>query len=300
VYDAEDKEEGEKAEGQKLPELKEKDSLALKNVLPESHKTEPPPRYNEASLIKMLERHGIGRPSTYAPILQTIIGRGYVRDENRRLYPSELGTVVTELLKKHFAAIVDLDFTAKVEERLDEIAHGNTPWPGVIHSFYDPFVKDLAIAQTAITTTPYQPRESGELCEKCGQPMLIRESRFGRYMSCKAYPACKNKVSLDMEGKKILPEMTDRKCEKCGKPMVKRIGRRGPFLACSGYPDCKTTLSIDKSGNVIYRPPPQMTDKKCEKCTKPMLLRVGKRGPFLACSGFPRCRNLKKIPAAAA
>ncbi len=290
----------EKAEGQKLPTLKENDALTLLQVIPESHKTDPPPRYNEASLIKMLERHGIGRPSTYAPILQTIIGRGYVRDENRRLYPSELGIIVADLLKKHFSQIVDLNFTAKVEDRLDEIAHGTTSWPGVIHSFYDPFIKDLALAQTAITTTPYEPRESGEMCEKCGAPMLIRESRFGRYLSCKAYPKCKNKVSLDSEGKKILPEVTDRKCEACGKPMVKRIGRRGPFLACSGYPDCRTTLSIDKAGNVIHRPPPQMTDKKCEKCTKPMLLRIGKRGPFLACSGFPRCRNLKKIPAAAA
>jgi DNA topoisomerase-1 len=290
----------EKAEGQKLPELKEKDNLTLIQVLPESHASDAPPRYNEASLIKMLERHGIGRPSTYAPILQTIIGRGYVRDENRRLYPSELGVIVTELLKKHFAAIVDLDFTAKLEDRLDEIAQGETEWPGVIRSFYDPFTKDLAIAQTAITTKPYEPRESGEMCEKCGSPMLIRESRFGRYLSCKAYPKCKNKISLNAEGKKILPELIDRKCEQCGKQMMKRIGRRGPFLACSGYPDCRTTLSIDKSGNVIYRPPPQMTDKKCEKCSKPMLLRVGKRGPFLACSGFPRCRNLKKVPAAAA
>ncbi len=294
-----DVDDAEKAEGQKLPKLDEKDPLNLMQILPESHKSEPPPRYNEASLIKMLERHGIGRPSTYAPILQTIIGRGYVRDENRRLFPSELGIIVTELLKKHFSGIVDLNFTAKVEDRLDEIAHGTTHWPDVIHAFYDPFMKDMAVAQTAITTTPYEPKESGEMCEKCGSPLLIRESRFGRYLSCKAYPKCKNKISLNSEGKKILPEVTDRICEACGKPMLKRIGRRGPFLACSGYPDCRSTLSIDKNGNVIHRPPPQMTDKKCEKCTKPMLLRVGKRGPFLACSGFPRCRNLKKVPAAA-
>jgi DNA topoisomerase-1 len=130
--------------------------------------------------------------------------------------------------------------------------------------------------------------------------MLIRESRFGRYMSCKGYPNCKNKISLDSEGKKIVPEVTDKTCATCGKHLVKRFGRRGPFLACSGYPECKTTYSIDKEGNLILRPPPQMTDKKCEKCQKPMLLRVGKRGPFLACSGFPRCRNLKKVEKAAA
>jgi len=293
VY-AEADEKEEKAEGQKLPLLKEKDPLNLVKLESESHKTEPPPRYNEASLIKMLERHGIGRPSTYAPILQTIVGRGYVRDENRRLFPSDLGIHVTELLKGHFPGIVDLNFTARIEERLDEIAQGETAWPGVIHEFYAPFMKDLEKAQTAITTKPFEPKESGELCEKCGSPMLIRESRFGRYLSCKGYPNCKNKVSLDSKGNKILPEVTDKTCENCGKPLVKRFGRRGPFLACSGYPDCKTTYSVDKEGNMIMRPPPQMTDKKCEKCSKPMLLRIGKRGPFLTCSGFPRCRNLKK------
>ncbi|MFA5974555.1 MAG: type I DNA topoisomerase [Elusimicrobiota bacterium] len=295
VYtEVEDKETAEKMEGQKLPLLAEKDLLQLVKIISEDHKTEPPPRFNEASLIKMLERHGIGRPSTYAPILQTIIGRGYAREENRRLYPADLGRYVTELLKAHFKEIVDLNFTARVEERLDEIAQGDVRWPEVIKDFYDPFMNDLQVAQTAITTKPYEPKESGELCEKCGAPMLIRESRFGRYMSCKTYPVCKNKISLDSQGKKIMPEVTDKKCEKCQKPLVKRFGRRGPFLACSGYPDCKTTYSIDKEGNIVIKPPPEMTDKKCEKCGKPMLRRIGKRGPFLTCSGFPRCRNLKK------
>jgi len=301
VYtDSEEKDTAEKSEGQKLPLLSEKDALDLLRLLPEEHHTEAPPRFNEASLIKMLERHGIGRPSTYAPILQTIIGRGYVRDESRRLFPTDLGIFVTELLRDHFPEIVNLSFTASVENRLDEIAGGGTDWPEVIREFYDPFIKELAAAQTAITTKPFEPKESGEMCEKCGAPMLIRESRFGRYMSCKTYPQCKNKISLNAEGKKVLPEVTDKTCEKCGKPMVKRLGRRGPFLACSGYPDCKTTFSIDKEGNIIIRPAPQMTDQKCEKCKKPMLLRVGKRGPFLACSGFPRCRNLKKVAAQAA
>ena len=295
VYEEPDeKETGLKEESQKLPVLKEKENLALLRIASESHQTEPPPRFNEASLIKMLERHGIGRPSTYAPILQTIIGRGYVREESRRLYPSDLGSYVTDLLIGHFSEIVDLSFTAKVEERLDEIAQGDSAWADVIQEFYTPFIRDLEKAKTDITTKPYEPKESGEMCAKCGAPMLIRESRFGRYMSCKTYPACKNKISLDASGKKIVPEMTDKKCDQCGKPLVKRFGRRGPFLACSGYPDCKTTYSVDKEGKMVMRPPPQMTDKKCEKCSKPMLLRVGKRGPFLTCSGYPRCRNLKK------
>jgi DNA topoisomerase-1 len=287
----------EKTEGQKLPVLAENDPLELLKIAPEAHKSEPPPRFNEASLIKMLEQHGIGRPSTYAPILQTILGRGYVRSENRRLYATELGTHVTDLLINHFPGIVDLSFTARVEERLDEIADGGAEWSSVIREFYDPFIRDLAAAQTGISTKPYEPKESGELCEKCGSPMLIRESRFGKYLSCKAYPKCKNKISLDASGKKIVPEVVDKTCPKCGKSMVKRFGRRGPFLACSGYPDCKITMSFDKDGNAVLRPEPKMTDQKCEKCGKPMLLRVGKRGQFITCSGFPRCRNLKRVPA---
>ncbi len=298
VYeDPEEKEAAAQDQGQKLPALHEQDALDLVELLPHAHKTEPPPRFNEASLIKMLERHGIGRPSTYAPILQTIIGRGYVRDENRRLHPSDLGIHVTELLIGHFPEIVDLSFTAKVEDHLDNIAQGSSAWASVIKEFYTPFMKDLENAKNNIVTKPYEPKESGEMCSKCGAPMLIRESRFGRYLSCKSYPACKNKVSLDSNGKKIVPEVVDKNCDTCGKHLVKRFGRRGPFLACSGYPECKTTYSVDKEGHVTLRPPPQMTDKKCEKCGKPMLLRVGKRGPFLTCSGFPRCRNLKKATA---
>ncbi len=209
--------------------LKEKDDLNLLNLLSESHATEPPPRFNEASLIKMLERHGIGRPSTYAPILQTIIGRGYVREEGRRLYPSELGTIVTDLLIGHFPEIVDLSFTARVEEDLDRIAQDEVAWADVIKEFYVPFMADLEKAKTNITTKPYEPRESGEMCVKCGQPMLIRESRFGRYMSCKTYPVCKNKISLDASGKKIVPEVTDKTCATCGKFLVKRFCRRGPI-----------------------------------------------------------------------
>jgi DNA topoisomerase-1 len=295
VYEEPDEKETEtKGDSQKLPVLKEKDDLKLLQIASESHQTEPPPRFNEASLIKMLERHGIGRPSTYAPILQTIIGRGYVREESRRLYPSDLGIHVTDLLIGHFPEIVDLSFTARVEEHLDEIAQGSIPWADVIKEFYTPFISDLEKAKVNITTKPFEPKESGEMCVKCGAPMLIRESRFGRYMSCKTYPACKNKISLDAAGKKIVPEVVDKNCDTCGKPLVKRFGRRGPFLACSGYPDCKTTYSVDKEGKLFMRPPPVMTDKKCEKCSKPMLLRVGKRGPFLTCSGFPKCRNLKK------
>lgn len=228
-----------------LPPLTEKELLDLVELLPSQHFTEPPPRFNEASLIKTLEEHGIGRPSTYAPIIHTIVQRTYVRLESRRFSPTPLGKVVNDVMKTHFANIVDVAFTAGVEEKLDRIAEGETPWASVIDEFYQPFTKDLAAAEVN----------------------LVRQ--------------------------KIEPQKTDEVCPKCGKPMVLRDSWRGQFLACSGYPDCKTTFSVDKEGKKIIKPAPEMTALKCEKCGKAMLKRVGKRGPFLACSGFPKCRNIK-------
>jgi DNA topoisomerase-1 len=232
-----------------LPVLSVDELLTLLKLLPEQHFTEPPPRYNEASLIKALEEHGIGRPSTYAPIINTILDRTYVRLEQRRFFPTNLGRVVNDVLKKHFPNIVDVAFTAAVEEKLDEVAEGDMKWTKVVGDFYTPFLKDLEGAEQNLVRQKVEPQKTNELCPKCGKPMVLRDSR------------------------------------------------RGQFLACSGFPECRTTFSIDKQGNKIVRPEPVVTDIKCEKCGKALLKRVGKRGPFLACSGFPKCRNIKKIPA---
>lgn len=231
-----------------LPPLSAKEGLDLLNITPEQHFTEPPPRYNEASLIRALEEHGIGRPSTYAPIMHTIIARAYVRLDQKRFYPTSLGALVNDVLKKHFENIVDVTFTAGIEEKLDEVAEGKSVWTDVVRSFYTPFEKDLANAETNLTRQKVQPQPTDEICPKCGKPMVMRDSR------------------------------------------------RGPFLACSGFPDCRTTFSVDKEGKKVIKPAPEVTSELCEKCGKPMLKRIGKRGPFLACSGFPKCRNIRKVP----
>jgi len=232
-----------------LPALEKNEILELLRLLPEQHFTEPPPRFNEASLIKALEEHGIGRPSTYAPIINTIMGRNYVRLEQKRFYPTELGKVVNDILKKHFSKIVDIEFTASIEEKFDQVAEGKIDWTKVVDEFYHPFENDRKLAEPGLERQKVQPQKTNEICPKCGKPMVMRDSRRSR------------------------------------------------FLACSGFPECRTTFSVDKEGNKIIRPEPEKTDQKCDKCGSPMLKRFGKRGPFLACSAFPKCRNIKKIAA---
>ncbi|MBI4386389.1 MAG: type I DNA topoisomerase [Elusimicrobia bacterium] len=278
-----------------LPPLAAGDVLNLIEMAPQEHRTSPPPHYNEASLIRALEKHGIGRPSTYAPTIQTIIDRGYAQrgEKDRRLLPSELGGTVTDKLREHFPEIVSLSYTADVEERLDRIAEGQAHWQQVVQTFYRPFEKALKGAATAMKAV--QPRQSDEKCPLCATPMLIRESRFGKYLSCPQFPQCKGKVRLSSEGKKVVPEMTKEVCEVCGKAMVIRMGRRGRFLACSGYPACKNTYSLDAEGNKIAASRPVETSRKCEKCGSALWMRLGRRGHFLACSGYPKCRNLKPV-----
>ncbi|MFH1379019.1 MAG: type I DNA topoisomerase [bacterium] len=276
-----------------LPAVSEQEKLMLIKLLPDQHFTEPPPRYNEASLIRTMESYGIGRPSTYAPTMKTIITRGYVRLEQRRFYPTELGTLVNDNLKIYFPEIVNVSFTARVEERLDVVAEGKQEWQTVILEFYAPFMAALKVAEKNMKKVATEPKMTDKKCTVCGGAMIHRFSRFGQYLSCEKYPACKNKISLNENGEEeaLLIEDT---CHKCGERLMIKMSRRGKFLACSAYPQCKTTYSIDKDGNKIVRPDPKTTDKKCEKCLRPMYLRVGKRGHFLACSGFPKCRNIKK------
>ncbi len=290
-------EEPEEDEVSRLPPLVEGETVKLVALIPEEHHTSPPPHYNEASLIRALEKHGIGRPSTYAPTIKTIVDRGYVRRslKDRKLIPSDLGILVTEKLKEHFPDVVSLTYTAEVEERLDEIAEGRAKWSKVVADFYKPFVKALDSAATEMKASRIEPKMSDEKCPVCSAPMLIRESRFGKYLSCSTFPKCKGKIQLTPEGQKIVPEVTGDFCDLCGKPMVIRTGRKGRFLACSGYPGCKNTFSLDAEGKKIEASRPLATSRHCNKCDSIMWLRLGKRGHFLACSGFPKCRNIKPV-----
>lgn len=280
----------------KLPKMAKGDILELLSIMPEQHFTEPPARYNEASLIKSLEEHGIGRPSTYAPTIKTILDRLYVRLENKKFYPTELGIVVNNFLKNNFKDVINYEFTADIEEQFDEIAESKIKWQEVIRKFYDPFSSYITQAENT-QRQKIEPKMTDEKCPKCGKPMIIRDSRRGQFMACSGYPDCKTTFSIDKNGNKLSnePEVTDEKCPKCGGKLLKKRGFRGPYLACEHYPECKTTFSIDKDGNKVIKPEPEVTDIKCGKCGSPMLKRIGKRGPFLTCSAFPKCRNLQWI-----
>ena len=293
--DEDDKSDDDSGENTILPPLAEGDRLNLLDLLTKQHQSSPPPAYNEASLIRTLEKHGIGRPSTYAPIIKTIIDRKYVNKNAKagRLGATDLGITVTEKLKGFFPELMELSYTADIETKLDDIADGGRKWSGVVEEFYKPFMADLGKAYKEMTAP--QPKESDEKCPVCGAPMLQRESRFGKYLSCSKFPKCKGKMRLDSEGNKVLPETTSEVCEICGKPMVIRFGKRGKFMACSGFPACKNTHSLDSEGNKIAGTSPLPTDRKCEKCGSVMLLRKSWRGYFLACSAYPKCRSTARV-----
>ncbi len=281
----------------KLPLVAMGDNLTLLNIVPEQHFTEPPARYNEASLIKTLEEYGIGRPSTYAPTIKTIQDRLYVRLDNKKFYPTELGTVVNKFLKENFKDVINYKFTADIEEKFDDIAENKVKWQTVIKKFYEPFSDFVTKAESA-ERQKVQPKATNEICPKCGKPMVIRESRRGPFLACTGYPECKTAFSIDKDGNKISnePEKTEEKCPKCGGILLKKIGFKGKaYLACEHYPECKTTFALDKNGNKVIKPEPEKTDIKCEKCGSIMLKRMGRRGPFLTCSAFPKCRNLQWI-----
>ncbi len=295
VYkDPEEEKENEENGSALLPVLAEGDELKLLELKTKDHKTTPPPYYNEASLIKTLEKHGIGRPSTYAPTIKTIIDRKYVArpPKSNKLVATDLGITVTESLKDFFKEIMDLSYTAGVEEKLDKVAEGAQAWVKLLEEFYGSFSKELDQADKGMQRPAAQ--KTDEKCPICGKMMLKKRSRFGEYLVC-SDSTCKGKINLSSTGEKVQPEATNEVCEKCGKPMVIRTGRRGKFLACSGYPACKNTYSIDADGNKVKATGPIVTDRLCEKCGKPFVLRSSKRGEFLGCSGYPKCKTIVTV-----
>ncbi|MCX5793559.1 MAG: type I DNA topoisomerase [Elusimicrobia bacterium] len=247
IYMEEKEEEvaGEDEEGSAaLPPLKEGDVVALKDVTTVPHKTSPPPNYNEASIIKTLEKHGIGRPSTYAAIIKNIVDRGYInREKDRKLLITELGALVTEKLKDFFKEIMEISYTASIEDKLDDVADGTLDWVAMMREFYGPFAKDLATAERDMTRSRPNVIKTDEKCPLCLSPMVQRESRFGKYLSCSRFPKCKGKMPLDKDGNKqeyFAPIKTEKICDKCNKnAMLLRKSPRGYFLACSGFPKCR-------------------------------------------------------------
>jgi DNA topoisomerase-1 len=232
-----------------LPDVHEGETLRLLACQPEQHFTQPPPRYSEATLVRELEEKGIGRPSTYATILSTVQDRGYVEKKEGRLGPTELGVVVNGLLVKSFPEIVSSDFTAQMEEQLDEVEEGAVDWVKLLRDFYGPFEKDLARAKVEMRDLKREEEPTEEVCEKCGKPMVIKWGRNGYFLACSGYPECRNtkEYTRNADGTLTVQPTTrpsDQVCPTCGSPMVIRRGRFGEFLACSRYPDCKTTSPI--------------------------------------------------------
>ncbi len=221
----------EEGEGTVLPPLSVDEVLRLLRLIPEQHFTEPPPRYTEATLVKALEEHGIGRPSTYAPIITTIQQRGYVEREDRRLIPTELGFIVCDLLVENFPDVFDVGFTADMESHLDEIAEGDQTWVPVVREFYDPFAQRVAAAESRIDKVDLAPEETGELCEKCGRPMVVKFGRFGKFIACSGFPECRNTQPY--------LEKIGVHCPQCGGELVEKRSKRGRvFYGCSNYPAC--------------------------------------------------------------
>ncbi|MBX4188223.1 MAG: type I DNA topoisomerase [Candidatus Doudnabacteria bacterium] len=259
-----------------LPELVKGDEPKVLRVEPKQHFTQPPPRYSDATLIKALEEHGIGRPSTYAPTISTIQDRGYVEKIDKKFHPTEIGFIVNDILVEHFPEIVNLQFTAKMEDELDEIAHGEKEWVPVIKTFYGPFHENLKAKEKSVEKHVEQLEEK---CPTCGNPLIIKFGRFGKFVACSTYPDCKFTRPMPDE-QKVIDENSGEVCEKCGKPMVVKFGRFGSFLGCSGYPECKNIKKILKGTGV-----------KCPKCGEGEILeRKSKRGIFYSCSKYPECK----------
>ncbi|HTV48698.1 MAG TPA: DNA topoisomerase [Phycisphaerae bacterium] len=283
-----------RSDEQVLPELSEGRQVAPLELAPTQHFTSPPPRYTEASLVKALETEGIGRPSTYASIIATIQQRLYVELRDRRFYATDLGTKVTEKLIEGFPDLMELGFTRRIETELDQIEEANRNWVDVVRDFYGPLENDLATAETRMTHARAEATPSEYKCPKCGAMMAYRLSKRGkRFLSCSRYPECNGAMNVDREGKPVVLEVTEYKCPTCGKPMIKRVGRFGPFFGCSGYPECKVIQQADRKTGLPLppKPPPRSTGLKCPKCSKhELVIRSGKRGEFLSCKGYPRCR----------
>jgi len=335
-----------KSEDVTLPPLKDKQALDKLDLFESQHFTQPPPRYNEASLVKSLEKEGIGRPSTYSSIINTIQDRGYVEQRDRRFFATHVGTVVTGLLVAHFPKVMDPKFTSHFEEELDEIETGKFKYEDVLNEFWKDFSVALSKAETDMPAQ--RGIEIGEACPKCGKPLvaMFRRKTSNKFIGCSGWKDEENPCPFKRgeDGRESMgPEVTDIKCPSCGKFMVKKDGRYGVFFTCEGAPDCPTIMNLNAEGqpsvSTIKSPnpcpkcggamllkfsktgssyltcqeskckfvvdadaegkpvPPPETGINCEKCDSPMTIKKGFRGPFLACTGYPKCRNAKSINA---
>ncbi|MGO9275414.1 MAG: type I DNA topoisomerase [Terriglobia bacterium] len=288
----------------KLPAVEAGETLRLEKITPEQHFTEPPPRYNEATLVKALEEKGIGRPSTYASILSVIQNREYVEKQQGRFYPVELGMLVSDLLVKNFSDIFDVAYTARMEEELDEVEEGKLSWTQALEEFYTKFKRDLRLAERDMEDLKGEGKPTEETCEKCGKPMKIRVGRNGAFLACTGYPECDGtrdltpelsvKYGMGAPTGPPAPEVAEQACEKCGKPMAVKRGRFGYFLACTGYPECRNTKKIVMKGGEATTVVDTPLEEKCPECGNHLVIKHGRFGEFTACSNYPTCKYVKR------
>ena len=263
-----------------LPEFNEGEKLKPEDIKATQHFTKPPERFTEASLIKKLEALGIGRPSTYAPTITLLQNRNYVEIKDKKLHPTEIAFNVIEVLEKHFPDIVDANFTANMEDMLDNIANGKKDWQEMLREFYNPFMELIKKGEKEIPSQKMA-KPIDETCPMCGAPLVIRKGRYGEFIACSTYPKCKYTRPIEKEEKKV-----DVKCDKCGADMVVKRGKTGEFLACSNYPECKNTKPLNA--------PEVIEDVKCPECGGNIIKRKGPRGEFYGCSNYPECKFISK------
>lgn len=271
----------EKQSNELLPELKEQEELMSQDIQKTQHFTKPPARYSEAKLIKELEELGIGRPSTYASIIDTIVSRGYVEVFEKAFKPTESGVLTNEKLVEYFDSIINVEYTAQMEKELDEIAEGSDDYETALTNFMKKFEPLLEKAYESMEKI--QPVKTGEKCPECGHDLVIRKGKYGDFVACSNYPECKY-----IKKEPVEVEYTGENCPKCGSPMVYKKGRYGKFEACSNYPDCKYIKSDKKKAE------PKMTDEVCPKCGSPVVIKRGRYGEFKACSNYPKCKTIIK------
>ena len=270
-------------EGRLLPPLLEGEMIDLLAILPEQHFTEPPPRYSEASLVKALEEHGIGRPSTYASIISTLQQREYVEMDKRRFIPTDVGRVVTKFLTQHFTQYVDYEFTARLEDELDAVSRGEEEWVPLMHRFWSPFKALVDDKEQSVSRQQVTEEAMDEVCPECGKPLVTKLGKRGRFVACTGYPECSYTRNIGGEQSRDEPEIVEgRTCPECDAPLLIRMGRYGKFIGCSAYPKCKHIESLEQ---------PEETGVDCPQCAKgTMLRRKSRRGKvFFSCSTYPSC-----------
>jgi len=278
-----------------LPVLSEGQKLAVREIRPDQKFTQPPARYNEGSLVKALEENGIGRPSTYASIISVLQARDYVNKVEARFWPTILGRrLVEKLLTPAFDDILEVAYTAKMEEELDDIEKGKAKYSDVLKAFYKDFKKDLKRAEKEMPNFK-EGQPTGVTCDKCNEGEMVEKAgKFGIFLACSRYPDCDNTKEIETPNAPSTDEL-DEACENCGKPMIVKRGRFGMFLACTGYPECKTTRKIIQSKTGVAAAKPDLIlEEKCPTCGKNLVVKQGRYGEFTACTGYPDCRYVKQ------